>query len=362
MRPFPQLLSLFLLSLTAVFVSSEAPAMEVNGWLNGGWYGNEYGALENHVCAKYDKSRPVIDQLALQVNKVADGSKGLDWGFNTTFLYGGDARNYQAAGDKTFDYRHVAEYELAIPDLYMVLACRKLSVRIGHFLSDLGYENTYAPESFFISHVEDALTMETHTGTVFIYQVAKEFDFYCGWINGNDNGFEFKGGNALFTGLDCDLTKKISAVWMMTYGRQNDRNAWPENFSFQSIILKYAITSRLQFDVEYGYGDYYFNTNGKFTPSVPANQTHPIINSINTYLYFTRNARWSHGLRVGWQDNNDRGSHTTECNVTLGHNWKWKENITLRNEVRYDTVNVKRFDDGNKKSQWAFAIDAVIVL
>ncbi|VAX42242.1 hypothetical protein MNBD_PLANCTO02-3202, partial [hydrothermal vent metagenome] len=72
--------------------SGEEPWLNVGGWTQWGYTSNSTG-LFNTTPNSFNNN-----QTYLYFEKVADGSKGLDWGFRADVVYGIDAADTQAFG------------------------------------------------------------------------------------------------------------------------------------------------------------------------------------------------------------------------------------------------------------------------
>ena len=137
-------------------------------------------------------------QAWLFTEKVADGSKGIDFGYRADIMYGVDAAEAQSFGNNpgTWDYLHGwdrgAQFGWAMPQLYAQVAAGELDVIMGHFFTIAGYETVAAPKNFFYSHSLTMFNSEpfTHTGVLAKYKASPNVTYYGGWTLGWDTGFD----------------------------------------------------------------------------------------------------------------------------------------------------------------------------
>ena len=144
--------------------------IKVGGWIQLGYSSRETGLF----TGPGEDSKLNLNQGWLYIERVADGSCGLDWGFRFDGMYGTDAQDTQAFGNDfdKWDFQNGFDhgiYGWALPQLYGEVAYGDLSVIVGHFFSPMGYERVTAPDNFFFSHTFTRYLVEafTHTGVVF---------------------------------------------------------------------------------------------------------------------------------------------------------------------------------------------------
>jgi len=194
---------------------------DIGGWVQMSTTTNSDGVFNT----KPNGFRPQQNWLFFE--RKADGSKGLDAGFRVDWLYGLDAQNTQAFGNKfgKYDFSDPftkgAGYGFAIPQAYGELAYHDFSVKAGHFFTPLGYEVVPATGNFFFSH---AFTMNnsepfTHTGVLGTYTGIKDLTLYAGYTLGWDTGFDrFRGGSNALLGLTYKPFEWVAGTYLMTLG------------------------------------------------------------------------------------------------------------------------------------------------
>ena len=208
-------------TLQGAIDKSEDPYFNFGGWASLGYTSRSTGMFNDQP------SRINNHQSWFWVEKAADGSEGLDYGFRFDGMYGTDAGDTQAFGNRpgNWDYENGFDrgsgYGFAIPQLYAELAYKDFSVIGGHFYTLLGYEVVTAPDNFFFSHAYTMYNSEafTHTGVLGSYSGIEGLDIYAGWTAGWDTGFDqFDGGSSFLGGFSYSPIDEVSATYITTAG------------------------------------------------------------------------------------------------------------------------------------------------
>ncbi len=303
-----------------------------------------------------------LHQQWFYVEREADGSHGLDWGFRFDLMYGIDAQNTQAFGNNfgRWDYRNSfihGEYGWALPQAYLEMAYGDLSIIAGHFYTTIGYEVVPAPDNFFYSH---AFTMNnsepfTHTGLLATYDWTDRLTIFAGWTLGWDTGFDrFGRGSNWLGGFSYALTDAVEFTYMSTYGdfgrflfQDNPPiRTGSDNYS-HSIVLDVSITERLNYVFQSDYLDV-TEINDVVTVETIG---------INQYLIYALNECWGFGARVEWYRAGAPavGIPMTSVNAaTFGVNYRPHPNLVFRPEIKHEWVPAEDFE------QTIFGIDMVL--
>jgi len=315
-----------------------------------------------------------LNQQYLYFGKVADGSKGFDWGFRADMIFGLDGNEGQAFGNVNaghYDYfngwNHGA-YERALPQLYGELAYENLSVKVGHFYTPIGYEVIPSNGNFFLSRQLTFYNSEpfTHTGALGTYKVNDKLTVQGGWTLGMDSGFyQYNQANSFLGGATYAIDDKTSLIYGMIAGNLG----WRGDGSINSLILSRKWAEKFstvhQFDVLSTNNVTDFNVNptpGGFGPGavntgVPRNST-----GLINYAFYDINAKLKAGARYEWY----KADGTSYQTLTGGVNIKPTSNLVIRPEVRY------MFSHGNHQiytgpsysgqlfNQTVFGIDAIL--
>ncbi len=227
-----------------------------NGWIIGG---HSQMGYSNRPDGAFTGNGPYLNQkewgiLALNqqylyFGKVADGSKGFDWGFRTDIMYGVDGNEGQSFGNVNggkYDYLHgyggpgdpnsMGPYEWAFPQMYAEVAMGNLTVKGGHFYTIVGYEVVPSTGQFFMSRQLTFWNSEpfTHTGALATYKVNDKLSVSGGYVAGMDTGFyQYAGGNAFLGGIVYQATENTNFVYSVLAGDMG----WRGDGSINSWIL-----------------------------------------------------------------------------------------------------------------------------
>lgn len=367
-----------------------------HGWINGGFMLNsrDNNSNFNGVTTFPDRDEGQINQLyGIFEKKVNTGGCGWDVGGRADFLYGTDFVFTQATGLELTDDDIPSQrlngspflYGLAIPQLYGEVGYNDLSVKIGHFYTNIGYEGVMAPGQFFYSHPYTHQYGEpfTHTGALANYAYSDTTNVLLGIVNGWDHfdrqtdtgaalfGLTWDGGNALsfnFSGI-------FSPNEAITLGPLADPAA-PilTNRNLISFVATYDINDCWTYVYQSDVG--WQHDANSISPGRSAEWY-----SVNQYLFYTINDCWKAGMRFEWFRDDD-GARVTGVRpgnpvegeffvgdfyeLSFGLNYTPSANLTVRPEVRYDWTDIEAssgpigpFGDGDRPDQLLFGFDAI---
>lgn len=297
--------------------------IRIGGWTQIGYHNESNGVFNTHP------NRIRLHQQWLYAERIADGSKGFDWGFRGDLMYGVDGANTQAFGNPpgTWDYMNGFDhgiYGWAIPQLYGEVAYGPVSVKVGHFYTIIGYEVVPATGNFFYSRAFTFNFNEpfTHTGALATVKVNDGVELYGGWTAGWDTGFERfndgdnSDGSNFLGGFKLQMFDSMSLIYAMTLGDLG----WKGEGYTHSVVIDWAITDKI---------NYVFHTDLVETNVAPGNHSW----SWNNYLFYTFNDKWKAGSRMEWWKS---GSHVISA-FTMGVNYRPIKNFVIRPEVRWQT-------------------------
>ncbi|MFK7820164.1 MAG: outer membrane beta-barrel protein [Planctomycetaceae bacterium] len=298
------------------------------GWLQGGWHSRDASSGAGLQRFNTHAHRWNTHQAWLFVEKVADGSDGLDWGFRVDAMYGVDGADTQAFGnspgrwdfDNGFDH---GQFAFAFPQAYIELASGNWSVKAGHFFTLVGYEVVTAPDNFFYSHAFTMYNSEpfTHTGVLGTYNVNDNVTVYGGWTSGWDTGFDTNnGGSSFLGGVSVGLSEDATATYIATSGNFGTRG----NGYGHSIVLDTQLTDNFNYVIQ---GDY-LDTDGVGPLGLLPDRQY----GINNYFLYTLSDSLAAGIRYEWWN----VSGVSVNDITFGVNIKLRDNLVIRPEVRHD--------------------------
>ncbi len=311
-----------------------------NGINFGGWFQMGYTSgstgMFNNIPHKFN-----LHQGWLYAEKVADGSRGTDWGFRADIMYGIDSADTQAFGNNPGRWDFIngwdfgGTYGYAMPQLYAEVANGDLSVKLGHFYTLLGYEVVTAPDNFFFSHAYTMYNSEafTHTGALATYQASDNVTAYAGWTLGWDTGFDqFRGGSNFIGGFSASLSDSMTMTYISTAGDMGVRGTGYSH----SIVFDVAVTDKLNYVLQSDMVR--FKNFGGINDEV----------GINQYLIYNVSDKIGVGTRFEWWKNEGKSQYAS----TLGVNIKPMDNVILRPEIRHDWML-----NGPNESETTFGMD-----
>lgn len=334
---------------------SEECGFDWGGWIDMGYQNNPDGAFTGNGPFRNQKEwdKFNLNQLYAYVQKTADGSKGVDWGFRFDAMYGVDGNEGQSFGNVdpgTWDYLNGFDhgiYEIALPQAYGEIAVGDLSVKIGHFYTLVGYEGVMAPTNFFYSRQLTFWNSDpfTHTGALATYKVNDKLTVNGGWTAGWDTGFDrFNGGSNFLGGFSYGINDIFNFSYYTTFGDLG----WRGNGAVNSVILTAAWSEKFstatQFDV--------LGTDLGSDFADPTSYTAGDSTGWINYAFYQINDLLKAGVRAEWYKADGTSYHT----LTYGVNVTPHDNIVVRPEVRH------MWSPGNNDelfNQTVFGVDAI---
>lgn len=318
----------------------------VGGWTQFGYHDDATNTLSPQTAVSFN-DRPGklnLHQQWFYVEKVADGSNGLDWGFRTDIMYGIDGTDTQAFGNPpgTWDFQNGLDhgaYSWALPQAYLELASGDWTVKAGHFYTLAGYEVVTAPDNFFYSHAFTMINSEpfTHTGAVASLAMG-DMTVYGGWTLGWDTGFEqFQGGSSFLGGVSLPLMQDVMLTYIATAGDLGWRG---DNGYSHSVVMDVTLTENLNYVLQ--------------SDMVDADTGGAVANDdsvgINNYLLYTVNDWLRTGSRMEWW----KGDGESHYGMTSGLNVLLADNLIWRPEYRH------QWSPANGTRQSIFGMDMIL--
>lgn len=331
----------------------ESP-IDFGGWTQFGYHNKSDGVFNTKP---HDFQ---AQQVYFYIDKVADGSEGLDWGFRTDILYGTDAPNTQAFGNRPgrWDYLNGwdrgAQYGWAMPQLYGELAYDKLSVKFGHFYTLLGYQVVPATGNFFYSipYTFNFSEAFTHTGVLGTYNASDDVTVYAGWTLGWDTGFDqLNSGNSFLGGTSLKLTDDLTMIYITTFGNMG----WLGRGYTHSLVFDWVIDENWEyvFQSDLVTVDTPAGATNVFTG---APSTHYDTVGINQYLFYKITDQIKAGGRVEWW----KADGISFYEVAFGVNILPIPNLIIRPEVRHNWSPSNALIGTPYKDQTIGAIDLIL--
>ena len=340
-----------------------------------------------------------LNQFWLFAEKATDTSKN-DWDFGgrVDALYGTNARLTTETGLETPHINGPGIYGLALPQIYGEVAYKKLKVKLGHFISPIGYFTVDTTQNFFntIPYTYQWGEPFTHTGAMATYQFTDNFVASSGIIKGWDN-FDGHNPNVGYLGTwGYTFQDKSNLAQVIVFSTEpNFYNTFTQRY-YQSLVYTKPINDNWTY---VGQSD--FGTQRDATVSGQRANWY----GINQYVYYKANDKWTWGANFEWwRDeegyrvqqflpgaaasgitgnpngvNNLPGGYMGNFyQVTIGPRWypTAKPNFFIRPNLRFDWFegninnttqqavsgqsNVNPFDNGQKNHQGLFVTDVVL--
>ena len=324
----------------------EVGPYSVGGWVQLGYHSNSAGNRFNSYADHLQ-----LHQAWLYAERAIDSSNGWDIGGRLDYVYGTDGPDTQSfgTGDIGWDnpWDRGTQYGHALPQAYFEVGYGDLSVKLGHFYTNIGYEVVGAPDNFFYSH---ALTMYnsepfTHTGVLATLAASDDVTFMGGYTMGWDSGFD-DNGDSWLGGVSLTLTDRLAVTYASVAGRFSEPWAGGgEKGYMQSVVADYAVSDK----TNYVFQTDWLNTTDLAGDAANGRNTY----GINQYLIHQYSDRVAAGLRYEWYATNGDQGREHLHNLTLGMNYRQNANLVFRPEVRWDW-------DAADAEETTFGIDAVM--
>ena len=363
----------------------------IYGWAAGGFMGNSQSPASdfNGPTTFPDQDTGQFNQFyAIAERTIDTGGCGWDWGGRVDVLYGSDYIFTQAIGletdaDGSARWNGNPDYGVALPQAYAELGYNRLSAKVGHFYTPMGYEVVPVTGNFFYSH---AYTMQygepfTHTGGIGTLAVSDNLTVLGAIVNGWDALDRTHDAAMFIAGAAWTGDGGLSLAYNFGFSnREPTIDGDLTNRNISSLVLTYERcdwTYVLQNDIGWQQGA---DPGANFTQWAEWY-------GVNQYLFYTINECWKAGARFEWFRDDDGvrvggvrpgnplpvaggqpGFAGNFYEVTFGLNWTPHANFTLRPEVRYDWYDgdsapggVQPFDDGTEDDQFLYGVDLILV-
>lgn len=375
----------------------------VNGWLGWNpftWNTSSPADRFNGPVTWTDRSNETtMNQLYLFAEKATDtGGCGFDWGWRIDGMYGTDARFTTASGLETRGYFTSPKwstqrfYGPALPQAYVEGAYNDLKVKIGHFYAPVGYEVVPTTGNFFpnLPYTFQYGEPFTFTGVQATWQYSENVAIGGGAMQGWDN-FDASSPN---TGFNVTYVENFSdgaslAITAVASNELTQNSTWRNRYLQTNVYSRplSGISDRLNYVAQSDFG---------YQNDALLSGKDAYWYGLNQYLFYKVSDCMSYGIRAEWFRDQDgyrvggflgdnvvggssRGLPTTRYGypgsfyeVTIGANWKYSANTTIRPYVRFDwfsggtdpavnPTNLRPFDDGTGNSQTLVGGDIVTI-
>ncbi|HWB08053.1 MAG TPA: outer membrane beta-barrel protein [Pirellulales bacterium] len=362
----------------------------LSGWIAQGYVWNAYrGNNFNGPVTWMDRANEWdMQELYLYSTRPTD-TKGEGWdiGYRVDALYGTNYRWDTEAGLET-RLNSGQFYGLALPQFYAEVAYNDLKVKVGHFISPVGFYTVGTFNNFFnlIPYTYQYGEPFTHTGFLANYQVTEKVNLGAGLIHGwdaFDSSFNKWGGYLGTATINGNADDSLAFVQVYSHEpTQNAARPFTQRY-FQTLVytrpLK-QLSDKLTWVIQSDLG-----VQGQATLTGKTARWY----GVNQYLYYKKNDLVSWGIGGEWFRDEEGfrvaaavpspGSPNARgwplgpgfagnfYQVTVGPRWTPLPNLTVRPDLRWDwyhgatDVNGNRpFDNGKLNHQIALYTDFVI--
>lgn len=363
----------------------------VAGWIAQSYTYNPYNPSDgfNGPVTWLDQANKYqLNELYLYGVKPTD-TKGSGWdlGGRVDLLYGTSYRWDTEAGLET----HLNSgkfYGLAIPQFYGEVAYNDLKVKIGHFISPVGFYTVGTYNNFFntIPYTYQYGEPFTHTGFLANYQATDKLNLGAGLIHGwdaFDSSFNKWGGYLGTATLNGNADDSLAFVQVYSHEpTQNAARPFTQRY-FQTLVytrpLK-KISDKLTYVAQSDFG-----VQGQATMTGKTARWY----GFNQYLYWKKNDLWSWGVNFEWF-RDEEGFRVTApvpspgspnatgwprapgfagnfYQITFGPRWTPLPNLVVRPNFRADwyhgpnnSENLRPYDGGKRNLQQILATDVIV--
>ena len=347
------------------------------GWLEGGFLlnGDKSPSGYHGPYNQSDRHEGELGQAYLILERPLEDSPFMSVGGRVDLLYGTHFFLAQSKGLERYSDGgskwNGDHYGLAVPQAYGEIGNDRLSVKLGHFYTIIGYEGVPAVNDFFYSKSLSYMLGGpfVHWGGLVTWKANDRLSFDVGLVNGWD-AFDRVSDQASFLGR-VSLGNDHDPIWtsfaIITGDELNETAADSTNRTRYSFIVGANLTTRLQYVFHhwYGFQEDFFAATGQSAEWYGIDQylyyeVSPCVRLGGRFEWF----RDDDGARLGLSrpGNPNKGPYIGDMySLSLGVNWSPYSNLMLRPEVRWDWFDGAGlpFDDGADDRQFLVGMDAI---
>jgi hypothetical protein len=369
----------------------KARNIDFGGWIAQSYTWNPYnpGDRRNGPVTWLDQSNSYqLNEAWLYAVKPTDTKgEGWDFGWRADAFYGSSYRWDTEAGLET-NINTGGTYGLAIPQFYAEVAYNDLKVKVGHFISPVGYFTVGTYNNFFntLPYTYQYGEPFTHTGFLANYQVTEKVNVGAGLIHGwdaFDSSFNKWGGYLGTLTINGNADDSLAFVQVYSHEpTENATNPFTQRY-LQTLVytrpLK-KLSDKLTYVIQSDFGQ-----QGGATLTGKTARWY----GVNQYIYYKKNDIVSWGFNVEWFRDEEGyrvagavpspgspngmgfsrgpGFAGNFYQMTMGPRWTPLPNLTVRPNLRWDwyhgakDVNgLRPYDNGKLNHQIALYTDVLI--
>ncbi|MBI5757433.1 MAG: porin [Planctomycetales bacterium] len=374
--------------------------LDDNGLKLGGW--TAISATVNFASPRDRFNGPVtwmdrsneamLNEQWLFLEKATKTDECNDWdiGGRVDWVYGTNARFDQAAGLEDRWITDHSFYQMAMPQFYAELAYKKLSIKVGHFFTTLGYFVVPTTGNFFntLPYTFQYGEPFTHTGIMATYKPSDALALHACVIRGWDSFKSVGQGSpdaGFLGGVAYTWEDKSSLALSLVYSQEVAAGAADGfgNRYTQSLVYSRPMGEKFNYVLQTDYG----NQDEALATGQSAQWY-----GINQYLFYTQSEKLAWGGEFEWFRDDDgtrvggflpnastvptrtRGLDVARSGfsgnfyqITFGPKWTVNKNMYVRPNLRcdwyYGEANVASllpYADGSRRTQQIISTDLVI--
>jgi hypothetical protein len=342
------------------------------GFVETGFTGRLTGDSNPLFGRVFDARRPNnlrLNQLVLTLDRPYDSSKQFDAGFRVDGLYGGDALLSRSLGLLPYAGSGTGDNWADLPQLYGQLWFKTgdnsgLELTVGKFLTPIGYEALYAPNtplysrSFLYGYAEPI----SHTGVKANYVFCEHASAYFGIVNGWDNFRDNNHAHSYMAGFALSGKEQIDGHARDTFGFNMitgpEQTGRVHNYrTLLDMTATHWWTAKLSSGLTADWGTE--KDVGGFERANWYGVAHYLTYIVNPYVTTVWRAEWfkdDTGVRIG-----TAGSYvenTLGLALTPWSKDRVLKNVVIRPELRWDTAEHAVFD--GRFNQLTAAVDVIV--
>lgn len=359
--------------------------IQVAGWMANSYTWNPYNPSDrfNGPVTWTDQANTYqLNELYVYAKRDVDtGGSGWDIGGRADALYGTSYR-WDTEGGLETHFGNGQFYGLALPQFYAEIGYNDLKVKVGHFISPVGYYTVGTYNNFFntLPYTYQYGEPFTHTGVWATWQASEKVNVGAGIIHGWDAFDNTANPHAGYLGtLSINGDNEDSLALVQIYSMEPNQSGGFSPRYFQTLVYSRPLSERWTYIAQSDLG---------VQSNAMANGKSAYWYGFNNYLYWKKNDLWSWGLNAEWFRDEEgfrvgqvlpslgsphargyalSGFAGNFYVITFGPRWTPLPNLVIRPNLRCDwyqgpgnSAGLKPYDAGLKSFQQIVATDAII--
>lgn len=279
---------------------TQSRGITAGGWIAQSYTWNPYNPTDrfNGPVTWTDRANEwQLNELYMYAGKAAN-TEGCGWdlGWRADALFGTNYRWDTAAGLET-KLNGNQFYGLALPQFYFEVAYNDVTVKVGHFVSPVGFFAVGTANNFFpfLPYTFQYGEPFTHTGFLATWKVSDKFSWGNGMTHGWDNFDNTGNPHAGYLGtMNYTFDNNDTLAWVGLYGQEPNLAGGPDPFSSrftQTLVYTRKVSDDTSVVLQSDYGAQFHGVN-----------TGQVANwyGFNSYLFLRQTCRTQWGANFEW--------------------------------------------------------------